>query len=402
MAALSPAPSTALPGTVPVSPFAVFTWRELLRHGLRVAVVCVAVGLMLGYLRGEGYAHTLAYSLCIGTASWLCIDLGRFALQPSPHSGWPAGWRGPMLCVVGCALGFAIGTAAADLLNGHPVYSGYRLGLRRLSNDLAVSAAIGALLSGYYYLRGKDAYHQAMAAQAERDLALARLAMLQTQLEPHMLFNTLANLRVLISLDAVRAQAMLDRLIAYLRATLSASRQPLHPLSAEFERLADYLALMAVRMGARLQVDIQLPEALRATPVPPMLLQPLVENAIQHGLEPQVAGGCITLRADTLGGQLRLTVHDTGAGLPPGAVLDTTASTTTSTPAGTPTSATAAPASHRLPGADSAHDGRGYGTRHVAERLATLYGPGAGLRLQPAPGGGTLAEVLMPLNTTPY
>jgi hypothetical protein len=92
---------------------------------------------------------------------------------------------------------------------------------------------------------------------------------------------------------------MLDHLIAYLRATLGASRATLHPLADEFARLRDYLELMAVRMGPRLAYTLDLPEALREVPVPPLLLQPLVENAIRHGLEPQVAGGHITVRAST-------------------------------------------------------------------------------------------------------
>ena len=112
-----------------------------------------------------------------------------------------------------------------------------------------------------------------------------------------MLFNTLANLRALIGVDPPAAQHMLDRLNAYLRATLNASRATQHPLSAEFARLADYLELMALRMGPRLQVTLDLPDALADVPVPPLLLQPLVENAIQHGLEPRVQGGALTVRA---------------------------------------------------------------------------------------------------------
>ena len=123
------------------------------------------------------------------------------------------------------------------------------------------------------------------AEAAQRQAAENQLQLLQSQLEPHMLFNTLANLRVLIGIDPERAQAMLDRLIAFLRATLNASRRPSHPLAAEFTHLDDYLALMAVRMGPRLQVHFDLPEALGPLPVPPLLLQPLVENAIKHGLE---------------------------------------------------------------------------------------------------------------------
>lgn len=91
--------------------------------------------------------------------------------------------------------------------------------------------------------------------------AEARLKLLETQLEPHMMFNTLANLRVLVATDPPRAQEMLDHFIAYLRATLGASRAALHPLADEFARLQDYLALMAVRMGPRLDYTLELPEA---------------------------------------------------------------------------------------------------------------------------------------------
>jgi sensor histidine kinase YesM len=190
-----------------------------------------------------------------------------------------------------------------------------------------------------------------------------------------MLFNTLANLRVLITLDPPRAQAMLDRLIGYLRATLGASRSDTHPLSVEFALLDDYLALMALRMGARLQVQLDLPESLRALPVPPLLLQPLVENSIRHGLEPKVAGGRVEVRAAAQGDRLLLTVRDTGVGL----------------------------AASLAPADGGALDGSGYGTGHVAERLDALYGARARFTLRPADDreGGTLAEVNLPLPTAP-
>src|SRR5690606_22156517 len=126
--------------------------------------------------------------------------------------------------------------------------------------------------------------------EAQRQASEARLRLLESQLEPHMLFNTLANLRALIGSDPPRAVEMLDRLNAFLRATLAASRSAAgaqrHTLRDEFARLDDYLALMAVRMGPRLRVVLSLPEPLADCPVPALLLQPLVENAIRHGLEP--------------------------------------------------------------------------------------------------------------------
>ena len=164
---------------------------------------------------------------------------------------------------------------------------------------LILMLSLGFTVSAVYFLysRGRLAALQAAAEAAQRSAAEAQLKLLQSQLEPHMLFNTLANLRVLIGADPVRAQTMLDRLIAFLRATLAASRSGSHALADEFARIDDYLALMAVRMGARLAVRIELPAALRELPVPALLLQPLVENAIRHGLEPKVDGGRIEVRA---------------------------------------------------------------------------------------------------------
>jgi len=185
-----------------------------------------------------------------------------------------------------------------------------------------------------------------------------------------MLFNTLANLRVLIGIDPQQAQAMLDRLIAFLRATLTASRSDAQPLATEFAQLADYLALMALRMGPRLQVRLDLPEELGSLPVPPLLLQPLVENAIKHGLEPQVEGGRIEVAARAEPGWLELTVRDSGVGL-----------------------AAAQQSMPPAPGAES-----GFGLTQIRQRLATQYGSLASLELQPATdnGGGVLATVRIP------
>jgi LytS/YehU family sensor histidine kinase len=175
---------------------------------------------------------------------------------------------------------------------------------------------------------------------------------------------------VLIGLDAAAAQQMLDRLIAYLRATLEASRLPAHPLATEYARVADYLALMAIRMGPRLQVELHLPPALVAHPVPPLLLQPLVENAIKHGLEPHVAGGRLVVSAHADGEMLVLQVRDTGIGLAQAA---------------------------------AATAGTRFGLAQVRERLATLHGARASLVVAPAPDaeGGTVATIRLPRAAVP-
>jgi sensor histidine kinase YesM len=131
---------------------------------------------------------------------------------------------------------------------------------------------------------------------------------------------------------------MLDRMNDYLRSTLNASRATEHALSAEFDRLRDYLELMQIRMGERLRYTLDLPAALASLQVPPLILQSLVENAIVHGLEPQVAGGQVHVSAQADGDMLVLQVRDTGAGFDP---------------ANTP---------------------EGFGITQVRERIATRYG----------------------------
>jgi LytS/YehU family sensor histidine kinase len=268
-----------------------------------------------------------------------------------------------LLCVPG---GYVLGAVIGDALTGHhivhPLFTG---NVRSLAFILTMSMAVAVGTTYFFYSRGRIATTEARAEAARRAAAETQLMLLQSQLEPHMLFNTLANLRVLIGLDPAKAQAMLDHLIGFLRSTLTASRSGSHPLSAEFARIADYLALMRIRMGERLQVSFELPENLRDLPVPPLLLQPLVENSIQHGLEPKVAGGRIALSARRQGQQLWLTVRDTGVGLD------------------------AAPSSQ----------GTGFGTTQVRERLAALFGANASLVLSPATDadGGTVAEISLPL-----
>ena len=346
-----------------------FELRPFARHGLITAVLCCLIALALTLSKNGAWDVQLAYSLGIGLCSWLVIELGRHWLRGPGDIPWPMGWRGIALIVCGISVGFVLGTALGD------AYSGTATGLLRGHDavpSLLITVAASVAISFFFYSRGRAAYLQAHMAQAQRDATEARLKLLEAQLEPHMMFNTLANLRVLIATDPPRAQAMLDHLIAYLRATLGASRSTLHPLTDEFARLADYLEIMAVRMGPRLAFTLDLPESLHNAAVPPLLLQPLVENAVRHGLEPQVGGGHIRVRASTLpsasGTSLVLEVVDTGVGLAP-----------------PPTDHADGTASH-------------FGLAQVRERLATLYGPQGTLELIAARAGGTSARVTFPLN----
>ena len=223
----------------------------VVRHALIVATFCCSIALALT-LGGKGpWDQNLVYSLAIGMVSWAVIEAGRITLARHEAGMWPRGWRGIALVAAGTVTGFGAGTALGDLWCQCSTWARWQATPGALATVLVITTLATVAASFFFYSRGTARALQARIALTERDAAEARLKLLETQLEPHMLFNTLANLRVLIALDPARAQAMLDHLIAYLRATLTASRATHHPLADEFDRLRDYLELMAVRIGAR-------------------------------------------------------------------------------------------------------------------------------------------------------
>ena len=348
-----------------------------LRRGLRTLGICVAIAAVLSGWMNYSFLSSLAHSIAIGMLCWVIIDLGRRPLarwahrraapgSPEALSDWP-GWPLMLpLILVGTVFGFSVGGTAAGWLTGHHNTGFFRGNLTQSFWLLLGAVVPGLLITYYFYSRETIAAKEAAVQTAQRQAAEHQLKLLESQLEPHMLFNTLANLRVLIALDPPRAQAMLDQLIAFLRATLTGSRAAQHPLQAEFARLTDYLALMQMRMGARLQTRFDLPPELADLPVPPLLLQPLVENCIKHGLEPSVEGGRIDVSAARDGDTLVLRVRDTGIGL----------------------------------GAES-FEGTRFGLVQVRERLAAIYGARASLVLAPAGDaeGGTLATLRMPITS---
>lgn len=160
--------------------------------------------------------------------------------------------------------------------------------------------------------RGEKA--EAAQTATEKELTVARLSLLHAQVEPHFLYNTLASAQLLTRSDPARADEMLGHLIQYLRHSLPSADEAMSTLGAELERAIAYLEILKIRMGPRLDVQVDVPEPLRATPLPPMMLQTLVENAIKHGLEPRTGGGTVWIRARASDGQVAVTVADDGEG----------------------------------------------------------------------------------------
>jgi hypothetical protein len=151
----------------------------------------------------------------------------------------------------------------------------------------------------------------------EKQLAEAKLRLLQAQIEPHFLFNTLANVVSLIEPAPAKAQLMLENFIHYLRGSLAASRATNGTFDQERKLLNHYLDLIKIRMGDRLEFSVDIETSVLQEPLAPMLLQPVVENAIRHGLEPKIEGGFVALKARRLNDNIQVTVEDNGLGFKP-------------------------------------------------------------------------------------
>lgn len=192
--------------------------------------------------------------------------------------------------------------------------------------------------------------------ESEKRQIEAHLKLLQAQIEPHFLFNTLANVSSLIETDPENARRLLDRLIDWLRVALTRARSEQAVLDDELSLLENYLQILSIRFGARLAWRIDATQEARSTPFPPMLLQPLVENAIRHGIEPKIGGGMLRIHAEVEAGKLVVAVHDDGVGLPD--LLQ-----------------------------------HGAGLENVQARLAALYGDRGSLWLNVNPVGGTTARI---------
>ncbi|MBK6981916.1 MAG: histidine kinase [Betaproteobacteria bacterium] len=205
-------------------------------------------------------------------------------------------------------------------------------------------------------LKRKEAEYHRMSQQVTE----AKLQALQAQVEPHFLYNTLANVQALTEVDPGRANTMVGHLIQYLRNALPKMRESVSTVGQEIELVRAYLNILQMRMGKRLSFDISVPESLLATPFPPLMLPSLVENAIQHGLEPQRDGGSVLITAQAHGGRLRLVVSDTGRGF--GETV-----------------------------------GTGVGLTNIRERLAALYGDAGKLTLESNSPGGVVATIEVPL-----
>jgi hypothetical protein len=211
--------------------------------------------------------------------------------------------------------------------------------------------------------RAKAANAAAEHANLQREVSEAKMQMIQAQVEPHFLFNTLASVDYLIETDPPRASAMQKRLIQYLRAVLPQMRETatVTTLGREVDIVRAYLDLLKMRMEERLIVDIQVSDGLRSAAFPPMMLQSLAENAIKHGLESKTDGGTLRIKAEVADNKLRVSVTDDGLGF--GAVTS---------------------------------NGTGLGLQSIRDRLKLLHGNAAQLEIAPNTPSGVCSTIEVP------
>ena len=297
----------------------------------------------------------ILYSFLIATLLWLFTDVGDWLIHNNAGNRFPLNL--PRYIYIGIATPASsfVAYALGDFVSGRSIIATNPV---RVLSWMALSTVLAYIF--IWFLTQRQLHKEDQISTTH-----AKLRLLESQLEPHMMFNTLANLRALIQTDPEFATKMLDRIVDYMRATLGGSRATKHPLKDEFERLDDYLDLMKLRMGDRLNYSLYLYPELENYPVPPFILQPLVENAIKHGLEPKVAGGRIFICATLDGKMVSLEVNDTGIGANSEDIAKT----------------------------------KGFGWAQVSERLLATYGISSALNLVVSDEYSTSAKITFPFDT---
>jgi signal transduction histidine kinase len=338
-------------------------WRRLLTAALAALVWAGMLALI---------AERSPFAVWVQRTPWVVgaalLAYGALELWPRRLPRWAGRWAVQLMGVV-------LAIPPATLLAFTLTLGDGWTDERRQLVSAATMAFMGVMFCPWLALgamvRQREALAQAQALAFElerselaRQALDARLRLVQAQVEPHFLFNTLANVRALVATGSPRAAHVLDSLIAYLRAAVPRLHEPATTLGQELDLVRAYLELMHLRMPDRLQWSLDAEPATLALPCPPTTLLTLVENAVRHGIDPAEDGGRIEVRARVADGWLHLVVQDSGVGLGAGA---------------------AAPA------------GLGTGLAMLRERLALHSSGRAALSLQPLAPHGARAEVLLPV-----
>ena len=312
------------------------------------------------------FGRNLVISNVIGFAFWGVFELIGPAIRVANRQSFLV--IALFYAVIGTAI-VTVSTYAVTFIPGFENILPWLFTKQQLTSSFIISLMISIVMAAIWRRRIEELAAQTALAEererveaAERAAAQANLRALQAQIEPHFLFNTLANVTGLIHTQPDTAKHMLEKFIDYLRASLATTREQVASLGQEFALMENFLAILQIRMGDRLRVFVDLPAELSQEELPSMLLQPLVENAIKHGLEPKVEGGSITLQARHVDDSVQIAVIDTGLGFRGGVSV-------------------------------------GIGLKNVRERIAKLYDGNASLAIEENAMGGTRAILTLPRAT---
>jgi sensor histidine kinase YesM len=269
-----------------------------------IAVILTVIGF------GKGFTVTLIFSQCIGTAIFLsnlaAVPLYRTATHTSVQI---------VIIVASIIVGALAGTLLGALANGMPPVLFFKEHFGFFGQVVLIALLFGFIVSYIFISLEIISQEKIRRLEIEKNVVETELKFLQSQMEPHSLFNTLSNIISLIDTDRDKARRMLESFTAFLRTSLLTARERTVPLSRELEVVKHYLEVYSVRMGDRLRYGIDVPESIRQCRIPPLIIQPLVENAVKHGLEPAIQGGEIVIRASREGGTVRIVVTDSGMGV---------------------------------------------------------------------------------------
>lgn len=294
--------------------------RKILVDYILVVGACIFIAFfltVLGY--GGDFLINLIFSESYGIAIFTSILLLYWLGRPKTAPGWIT------LSAIGILAGTVIGSLVGYIII-HGRFSGDMLTHKSfIIQSLVICFTVGGIITYIFYsktrIRVTDELIQEeriKRLQTEKEILEARLKMLQAQIEPHFLFNTLSNILSLIDTEPAKSKTMLLDLTRFLRTSLSRTRPERTTLEQESAMLGAYLNIQKTRMGERLRFHIDVPDVMRQVSLPPMLVQPLVENAVKHGIEPKIEGGEITVKVRDRDNRIQIEVADTGCGMTDG------------------------------------------------------------------------------------
>jgi sensor histidine kinase YesM len=299
--------------------------KKTLKYLSYTAVFNTIIAIFLTSIKfGFGFVPNFIFSQCVGISICSFILTALYFLRPASRI------TQLVTVIIAMTTGAIIGQLLGSIFSGMNPFVALYERPGHIVQAILMAILFGTIITHFFFSREKISATEALVQEekikrltVEKKVAETHLRLLQAQIEPHFLFNTLSNILSLLETDPEKGKSMLVDLNRYLRTSLSKTRTDITTLGQELNMVKAYLNIYKIRMGNRLQYSIDVPNRLKELPFPPMLVQPLVENAIKHGLEPKIEGGEIRIRAEIKRDMLRLEIADTGLGFNEGSIPDT-------------------------------------------------------------------------------